>query len=85
MLKIGLEKSTQLGSIKNVKYGCFGNQIRKYYEMSLKAFGINNVIKNIVIGPKSKQGCDKLESYFISRGIKAEVKKSKIGLRDGRE
>ena len=82
MLKIGLEKSTQDGIIQKAKYACFGNQIRKYYEMSLKEFGLNNIIKSVVIGPKSKQSCEELKSYLNSHGINAEVKKSKIELRN---
>lgn len=82
LLRIGLEKSTQDGTIQNIKYACFGSQIRKYYEMSLKEFGINNVIKSVVIGPKSKQSCEELKSYLTAHDIHAEVLKSKIELRN---
>ena len=82
MLKIGLEKSTQDGSIRNIKYACFGNQIRKYYAMSLKEFGINNVIKKVIIGSKSMQNCEELKSYFATRNVTAAVIKSKIELRN---
>lgn len=80
--QVGLEHTSQLLEPKKVKYACFGNRIRKYYEFSLKPFGINNVIKSITIGPKSQQNIEELKEYLAFRQIDAEVKKSKIELRD---
>lgn len=78
----GLEKSTQIGPLRNLKYNYFGNRVRKYYEMSLRAWGLNNIVKSVIIGPKSQQEIDELRDYFESQGLTAEIKKSCIKLRD---
>jgi hypothetical protein len=79
---IGLEEYRYDEECPKLKYNCFGNRIRKYYEMSLKEFGINNIIKSVVIGPKSKQSKSELEKYLFSKGLTAKVIESKIKLRD---
>ncbi len=79
---IGLEKRQLNEKCPMVKYACFNNRIRKYYEMSLKKFGLNNVIKQIVIGPKCEQDIKGLEQYLRKKGVKAEVIKSSMKLRD---
>ena len=79
---VGLDHTSQHHDLQRVKYSCFGNRIRKYYDFSLKPFGINNVIKSVTIGPRSRQDIYELKEYLASRQITAEVKKSEIELRD---
>lgn len=79
---VGLEVTSQCYEPKKVKYFCFKNRIRKYYEFSLKPFGMNNVIKSITIGPKSQQNINELKEYLLAHNINAQVKKSKIELRN---
>lgn len=80
--EVGLDRTSQRHDPQKVKYTYFGNRIRKYYDFSLKPFGINNVIKSVTIGPRSCQDIYELKEYLASRQIIAEVKKSEIELRD---
>lgn len=83
MLKIGLEKSIQMYPKKaNLKESNFGNRKRHYYEMSLIDFGINNFIKEIIVGPKFNQDVNELQSYLNKKSVNAKIYKSKIELRD---
>lgn len=79
---VGLDHTSQHHDPQKVKYTYFGNRIRKYYDFSLKPFGINNVIKSVTIGPRARQDIYELKEYLASRQITAEVKKSEIELRD---
>ena len=80
--EVGLDHTSQIGNPQKVKFACFGNRIRKYYEFSFKPFGINNVIKSIILGPKARQDICELKEYLTAREVTAEVKKSEIELRD---
>lgn len=82
LVRLGLEPSTGGRNPERFKFYPFGNRIRKYYEMSFKEFGINNVIKSIIIGPKSKQEEQHLRNYLHARGVDANIIKSELGLRD---
>lgn len=80
--EVGLEHTTQLGNPQKAQFNCFGNRIRKYYEFSLKPFGVNNVIKSITLGPKAVQNIFELKEYLSVRHVTADVKKSAIELRE---
>ena len=80
--EVGLDNTSQHSNPQKVKYSCFGNRIRKYYEFSLKPFGINNIIKSVTIGPRARQDIYELKEYLSSRQITAKVKNSEIELRD---
>ena len=80
---VGLDATSSFDRVKKLKYGYFGNRIRKYYEFSLKPFGMTNVIKSITIGPRSRQNIDELNEYLASHNISSiKVLKSNIELRD---
>ena len=80
---VGLDATSSFDRVKKLKYGYFGNRIRKYYEFSLKPFGMTNVIKSITIGPRSRQNIDELKEYLASHNISSiKVLKSNIELRD---
>lgn len=81
--KAGLDATSSFDHVKKLKYGYFGNRIRKYYEFNLEPFGLTNVIKSITIGPRSKQNIDELKEYLVSRNLSSvKVLNSKIELRD---
>lgn len=80
---VGLDATSSFEQVKKLKYGYFGNRIRKYYEFNLEPFGLTNVIKSITIGPRSRQKADELIEYLVSCNLSSvKVINSKIELRD---
>ena len=82
MLKIGLDISLQEGNPNKYKFATFGKRIRKYYNFSLKEFGMNNAIKSITLGPKCKQNIKELEGFLKDNGLDITIDVSQIELRD---
>lgn len=50
LLNIGLERTIQNGIVNKVKTAKINDRYRKYYELSLLPFGINNVRKSVTLG-----------------------------------
>lgn len=82
LLSIGLESTIQNGIVKNVKTAKFNNDYRKYYELSLLPFGINNVIKSVTLGPKCECNVDIVRKFLIDNGCDANVNCSKISTKN---
>lgn len=81
LLSIGLERTIQNGVVNKVKTAKINNRDRKYYELSLLPFGINNVIKSVTLGKKCEYDVDTVKEFLIANGCDANVTISTLHLR----
>lgn len=82
LLSIGLERTIQNGVVNKVKTAKINDRYRKYYELSLLPFGINNVIKSVTLGKKCESDVDTVKKFLTANGCDAQVNVSKVSLRD---
>lgn len=80
LLNIGLEKTTEFYPFR-FKETILNNLKRKYYELNLEPFGINNIIKKIVIGSQCEFDISYVKSLLELNNINADVIKSSLKLR----
>lgn len=81
MIILGLDISSQIGTQQNYKFSVFNGNVRKYYNFCFETFGINNVIKSIIIGPKCEQNINDLNEFLHSNNLSISAERSKIELR----
>lgn len=79
---IGLEGYENSFVFPNCKSAQIGNESRRYYELKLDYFGIDNVIKTITLGPKVEKSVDTVKEFLKEKGLNITVNKSSIRLRD---